>query len=139
MALESFLVRSDGPPDTSVLEREIVAALDVGLTSEPLSGAEVTFDNDASPWHTVCEVLAPDRTGLLHVVATAFAAAGVDVVAATIVVHDGTADDRFEVVDNQGNKLGEPATELVRRYLEHGVRSKRRILGRRRFETAVPA
>jgi UTP:GlnB (protein PII) uridylyltransferase len=138
MALESFLVRADVAPDATDLERELVAALDLGVTSEPLAGAEVSFDNEASPWHTVCEVITPDQPGVLHVVASAFAAAGVDVIAATIVVHDGLADDRFEVVDRRGNKLGEETADLVRRYLEHGVRSKRRMLGGRRFDTAVP-
>jgi Kef-type K+ transport system membrane component KefB len=137
MALESFLVRTPEPPDPRTLEQRIVAAFDVAITSEPVEGAEVTFDNSASPWHTVCEVVAPDQTGLLHVIATAFAAAAVDVVAATVIVHDGTADDRFEVVDAQGNKLDEATFDVVRRYLAQGVRSKRGMFGRRRFDTAV--
>jgi UTP:GlnB (protein PII) uridylyltransferase len=73
----------------------------------------------------------------LHIIATAFAAASVDVVAATVVVHDGTADDRFEVVDARGGKLDEATCALVRHYLEQGVRSKRGVFGRRRFDAAV--
>jgi Kef-type K+ transport system membrane component KefB len=136
MALESFLVRSPEPPEANALELAIGAAAEAGLTSEPLVGAEVLFDNDASPWHTVCEVVAPDQVGLLHVIATAFAAAEVDVVAATIVVHEGQGDDRFEVVDRDGNKLDDSAFDAVRWYLEHGVRSKRGWFGRQRFVTA---
>ena len=136
MALESFLVRSTVPPDPAALEPALLAAFEDEIGSEPLHDAEVMFDNSASPWHTVCEVVAPDQTGLLHVIATAFAAASVDVVAATIVVHDGTADDRFEVVDAKGNKLDDASFAVVRRYLEQGVRSRRGLFGRR-FDTVV--
>jgi Kef-type K+ transport system membrane component KefB len=136
VALESFLVRSVGPPEASVVERGIVEGFDAGIESPPLDGAEVSFDNAASPWHTLCEVVAPDRVGLLHQVATAFAASGIDVVAATIVVRDGTADDRFEVVDGRGGKLDDEAQASVRAFLESGVRSKRGWFGRQRFEAA---
>ncbi|HUP87406.1 MAG TPA: cation:proton antiporter [Acidimicrobiales bacterium] len=137
MALESFLVRASRAPDATELERQVISAFDDLLDTGPLAGAEVMFDNTCSPWHTVCEVIAPDQAGLLHVIAAAFAAAGVDVVAATVVVHDGIADDRFEVVDARGNKLDEAAFEVFRRYLSQGVRSKRRRFGRQRFATAA--
>ena len=137
-ALESFLVRSPAAPDATAIERDVVAAFERPLTSQPLLEAEVRFDNSASPWHTVCDVLAPDQPGLLHLVATAFAAAGVEVVAASIVASDGRADDRFEIVDGDGNKLDDADQEAVRRFLLGGVRSKRRTFGGRSYATAVP-
>lgn len=137
MALESFLVRAAEAPSVDELERRIVEAFDVPLASAPLRSAEVMFDNAASPWHTVCDVVAPDAPGLLHVIASAFAAASVDVVAATVVVHDGMADDRFEVLDARGNKLDDATFDAVRRFLALGVRSRRGVLGRSRFETAA--
>lgn len=137
-ALESFLVRSPSAPDATAIERAVVEGFERPLASEPLFEAEVRFDNSASPWHTVCDVLAPDQPGLLHLVATAFAAAGVEVVAATIVASDGRADDRFEIVDGDGNKLDESEQEAVRRFLLGGVRSRRRTFGGRSYATAVP-
>jgi UTP:GlnB (protein PII) uridylyltransferase len=95
------------------------------------------FDNSASPWHTICEVITPDEVGLLHVIATAFAAARVDVVAATVVLHDGLADDRFEIVDARGDKLDDVSIDVVRQYLAKGVRSRRGLFGRQRFAEAV--
>jgi UTP:GlnB (protein PII) uridylyltransferase len=79
-------------------------------------------------------VVAPDQPGLLHKIATAFAASGIDVVSATIVVHDGTADDRFEVVDSTGNKVDDATAEVLRRHLAGGVRTRRGFFGRQKFE-----
>ena len=66
------------------------AALDADLASPPLPEVQVSFDHQASPWHTACQIEAPDKPPA-HQLATAFATARVDVVAATIVSHDENA------------------------------------------------
>jgi [protein-PII] uridylyltransferase len=130
-ALESFRVRRGLRPDPEVIEVAIRQALAHGLSADPLPEADVTFDTTASPWHTVCEVRAGDRPGLLHSVATALAAAGVDVQSAIVHADDGLVIDRFEVTGAGGRKLGESEQAAVRRFLREGVAAKRRRLGGR--------
>ena len=135
-ALECFQVVAGAPPDPEALRRAIEAALGGPLESAPWPGAEVAFDASASPWHTVCEVVAPDRPGLVHHVATAFAASGAEVVAATIAVSDGRADDRFELVDRNGRKLSREQEDAIRSFVVGGVVERRRW-GRSRFSVAA--
>ncbi len=123
-ALESFQVAADEAPDGDRLERDIVAA-GTGLNSPPVAEATITFDGSASPWHTVCEVIAPDKPGLLHLVATAFAAGGVEVLSALVTTADGIADNRFEVVDRNGRKLDEVRCATVEAFLHRGVATGR--------------
>jgi Kef-type K+ transport system membrane component KefB/predicted amino acid-binding ACT domain protein len=130
VALEAFLVRSERRPDAGRLEIDLRAAFEVPLAGEALIDADVHFDDAASPWHTVCEVTAADKPGLLHTIATAFAAAGVNVVAASIVATDGIADDRFEVLDSDGHKLDASRQADVRKFLQGGVMSKRGWFGK---------
>ncbi|MBA2609758.1 MAG: cation:proton antiporter [Actinobacteria bacterium] len=137
IALEAFRVNGDAP-DCNAIAADIRAAFAIPLSSEPLHNATVTFDQSASPWHTVCDVVAPDRPGLLHTIATGFAAAGVDVVAATIGEADGRADDRFELVDRNGRKLSPDHEAAITRFLEAGVVAKRRWF-RPRYEPAPAA
>jgi Kef-type K+ transport system membrane component KefB/predicted amino acid-binding ACT domain protein len=136
-ALESFRALGGDEPDAVALARDMREALHHDLASLPMPDAVVGFDREASPWHTVCEVTAPDRPGLLHVVATAFAAAGVDVVTATIGAVDGKADDRFELVDRNGHKLDAELEQRVRTYLRGGVATRRRW-GRQRHLVSAP-
>jgi Kef-type K+ transport system membrane component KefB/predicted amino acid-binding ACT domain protein len=135
-ALECFELTTVVPPDPAAIEREVAAALGEPLASEPVPDATVTFDQAASPWHTVCEVSAADRPGLVHQIATAFAAAGVEVVAASIGAVDGVADDRFELVDRNGRKLSAAHREAVRQYVLGGVVEQRRF-GRSRYRVAL--
>jgi Kef-type K+ transport system membrane component KefB len=137
-ALECFQVLAAAPPDPDALRRAIEGALGGPLTSAPWPGAEVRFDASASPWHTVCEVVAPDRPGLVHHLATAFAAAGTEVVAATIAVEGGEADDRFELVDRNGRKLSLAQEESIRAFVLGGVVERRRW-GRVRYSVADEA
>ena len=80
---------------------------------------EVTFDDDAAPWYTVCVTRGPDRLGLLASIAAAFDAAKVDVHAARVdgAVADGVVDSRFEVTDRYGRKLDAGRKAVVRRAL----------------------
>jgi predicted amino acid-binding ACT domain protein len=130
-ALESFRVRRGLRPEPGAIEAAIRRALADGLSADPLPEAEVTFDSAASPWHTVCEVRAADRPGLLHSIATALAAAGVDVQSAIVHADDGLVIDRFEVTGAGGRKLGESEQAAVRKHLREGVAGKRRRLGGR--------
>lgn len=124
VALEAFRVRG-AKPDPDALARDIKASFAQPLQSDAVIGATVEFDSSASPWHTVCEIEAPDQPGLLHTFAAAFAAAGIEVVAATIAAHDGLAQDRFELVDKNGRKLSEEQQDAVRQFLLGGVTSTR--------------
>jgi [protein-PII] uridylyltransferase len=126
VALESFRVKGRKAPDPVALEYEILGAFDAPLRSDPLPDAVVAFDQHASPWHTSCEVAAKDRPGLLHTIATAFTAAGVEVIAATITADKTTVYDRFELVGRTGHKLTSEQEADVRRFLAGGVSTSRR-------------
>ena len=65
----------------------------------------MTFDHTASPLYTACQVQAVDKPGLLHAIATAMAAAEVDIHAARVTTVDGTAVDHFDLSDRAGHKL----------------------------------
>jgi len=122
------------PPETirHVVEAAIARDPAEWLASAALPEAEVRFDRHASPWHTTCEVGAPDKPQLLHQLATAFAAAGVDVVAATVTGHDGRAYDSFLLDRARGGKLGPADQAAVVRFVEGGVTTRHRRLRPRR-------
>ena len=127
-ALDSFRVvpTKRTPPDADALTAAIVEAFDRPLEAPPTPGAEVVFDDDASPWYTLCEVRCVDRPGLLHAITVGFASAGVDVHSARVRTVEGQAVDRFEVTDRNGRKLGEPAKRAVIEAITGGVRTGRR-------------
>jgi hypothetical protein len=108
--------------DPEQLRAAMVASLRDGGTPtwSPAPDAEVDFDGAASPWHTVGEVHGADRPALLHDVAAALAAAGVEVAAAGVHVDDGLVIDRFELVTRSGAKLSPQDEEQVRRLLHDG-------------------
>ena len=123
------------PPSSCVADQEPVAAgLDRfaearpqrPLSSVPTSGVTLSFDDDGSPWHTICTVRARDQRGLLHAVTTAFAAAGVNVHAARIRTAGDTVVDVFELTDGKGQKLSGVTEERVRMLLAAGVAERRR-------------
>ena len=101
-----FEVRGPILPIADDLEAAVAAAFGQPLESVALPGAHVRIDDSSSPWHTICEVEAADQPGLLHQLATAFTAAGVTVVAASIAERDTGALDTFELVTRDGEKLG---------------------------------
>ena len=111
--LDSFHVPLGARPDAAALAEDIKVAADGPMQSMPLPDAEVSFDNAASPWHTVCEVRCTDRPGLLHALATSFAAARVEVRSANVSAHDGLVIDRFEVTDQDGAKLSPEEVDRV--------------------------
>ncbi|MET1049934.1 MAG: cation:proton antiporter [Acidimicrobiales bacterium] len=131
-AVEEFEVRGPTPPPADEVEASVAAAFDRSLRSEPWPGADVRFDDSSSPWHTICEVEAPDQPGLLHDLATAFTAAGVTVVAASIAERDADAVDTFELVNRDGEKLSGRDQRAVREFITGGA-----VLARRRFRSGL--
>ena len=137
--VETFRVRSPRPPDPAHLTGLITAALDAAWDSPPLPDAAIDFDDDGSPWYTLCSIAAGDRPGLLHAVAQALAAAGVDVHSARIVTRDGVASDVFELTDRHGCKLDERARTAVRTTIAAGARARARRLRSPRRAPRPPA
>lgn len=132
-AVESFDVAADAPPDPDRLQSLIVAAFDAPLTAQPNPSARVTFDDRSSPWHTICEVEAVDRPGLLHELATALAAAGATVVAASASpAGDDAVIDTFELVSRNDAKLTEAERTAVTESVGRGAQ-----LARRRFRSGL--
>ncbi len=123
--------------DLALLGAELASELErtVGTVraSTPIPDAIVHFDNGASPWHTICEVRATDRRGLLHALASAVAVAGADVHAARITTADDMALDTFDVTDRTGRKLDESMQNALRETLRMGsaatTTTQRRFLG----------
>jgi UTP:GlnB (protein PII) uridylyltransferase len=125
-ALESFVVRSPDAPRADRLRLALEASLGTPPSCGPVPDAGVAFDDDASPWYTLCEIRAPDRPGLLHAFATSLAAAGADVHAARVTTVEGWAVDHFELTDRNGRKLNDAVRARVRGSLLGGVKSSRR-------------
>lgn len=125
-AIQCFAVNDGYPPPETHLASAIRAALRAPLSAPPIEGARVSFDDQGSPWYTLCDVEAGDRLGLLHFLAVAFAAAEVDIHSARAVTDRGLATDRFELTTRSGMKLDAAAEEAVRTAIEGGVTQLRR-------------
>lgn len=123
---DTFTVRSEAPPDPDELARQITAARKRPLSAPPVADAVVTFDGEASPWHTLCTVEAADRPGLLHTLAVAFAVSGADVHSARVTTKGNTAHDAFQLTDGRGEKLGPDDEQAIRRAILSGVTGSRR-------------
>lgn len=106
--LDSFVVRSEDRPDPGVLTERMERRLKGRIELASLADVEVTFDDDVFPWHTQCLVCGPDRPGLLAAVAAAFDTAKIDVHAASVGsdADRGAVENRFQVTDRHGRKLG---------------------------------
>ena len=127
---DSFTVRSETAPDADELRRHIAAARRRALVAPPVPDAVVAFDDEGSPWHTLCTVEAADRPGLLHTLAVAFASCGADVHAARATTDAGVARDHFQLTGARGEKLGPDAEEAIRRAVVGGVAGPRRARAR---------
>jgi Kef-type K+ transport system membrane component KefB len=120
-ALETFRVTgSPSLPEPRHLATEIEEGLDNSLVAEAIPEATVAFDDASSPWHTIGEIRAPDRIGLLHFQAIAIAAAGADVSAARITTEGGTAIGRFDLNNSVGEKLTDSEKDLIRSFIASG-------------------
>jgi [protein-PII] uridylyltransferase len=106
-AVDVFRATASRDADWEAVRLAAVAALTSGERNggpSPIQG-RIDVDNVASPWHTIVEVRAQDRTGLLHRVAEALARAGLQIHHATVRTVDGVAVDTFLVTDRHGHKL----------------------------------
>jgi UTP:GlnB (protein PII) uridylyltransferase len=121
--LDAFLVRSTWLPHVDLLQRDLEAALAKPRSSEALPDAEVTFDDDASPWYTRCDVRAPDRPGLFHALAVAISGADADVHGARATTRSGRVHDRFDLTDLTGEKLGPVTKARIEALVRSGTAS----------------
>jgi [protein-PII] uridylyltransferase len=87
----------------------LVAARRPRRGAVPGGGGRVTVDNTLSDTHTVVEVRAPDRVGLLYVLTRALAREGLNIRTAKIATDLDQALDTFYVTDGQGHRLDDPA------------------------------
>jgi Kef-type K+ transport system membrane component KefB len=124
-AVESFVVCSAAKPEESSLQRAIEGALGRPMLSPPVQHIELRFDDDGSPWYTLCEVTGIDQPGLLHRLAVGFSAAGAEVHSARVATTGGRVTDRFELTDRRGDKLTEPVKQKIRAALSAGVVARR--------------
>ncbi|MEX2256348.1 MAG: cation:proton antiporter [Acidimicrobiia bacterium] len=119
-AVESFHVRSAGPASEALaamadLEDAFADAMKRPPITDPAPDLEIDFDDDGSPWHTICQVRGEDRPGLLHMITVGFASTDVTVHSARIETRAGVALDRFELTDTEGRKL-DPARQQHARH-----------------------
>jgi [protein-PII] uridylyltransferase len=70
---------------------------------------QITFTEDAARQHTILELIAGDRPGLLSEIGKVLLAERVDVVMARIMTIGERAEDVFYVTDDRGHPLGEDA------------------------------
>jgi Kef-type K+ transport system membrane component KefB len=112
--LGAFVVRSAERPPAAELGQELARHLSGRLRTTVSGDVEVTFDDEALPWHTVCIATGPDRPGAFRAVAHAFARAGIVVHSAHLATVDGSVVDRFAVTDRRGRRLDATAHARVR-------------------------
>ncbi|HEU0129753.1 MAG TPA: cation:proton antiporter [Mycobacteriales bacterium] len=134
-AVTSF-VATGAAPDAAAVERAVAAAPAGPVAARAVAGAAVTFDDEASPWHTLCRVTAPDADGLLAALAAAFAGSGASVRRAVVATVGGEAVDTFELTGRDGGKVDAATKVAVVRALAQGVAPRRRL---RRPRSLVPA
>ena len=124
MALDSFRVQDErgGAFDDPHRLRRLRRAIRAVLRGEaddaprrPLRGAglavapRVAIDNGASSRHSLVEVTARDRPGLLRDLAGALAELGLSVVSARVATYGERAVDSFYVRDGSGRKVSDEA------------------------------
>ncbi|MEJ7765161.1 MAG: cation:proton antiporter, partial [Acidimicrobiales bacterium] len=113
-AVQSFLLRSPGQPDPVDLQSRLAGALSSPTPAAFAPDASLTWDDESSPWATVCTIEAPDRHGLLAAFSAAFAMAGAQVQSARVTTTaEGIARDLFEVTNRSGEKLSENDKDRV--------------------------
>lgn len=137
-ALASFEGSSAEPPSVAALEAAVKGALRSPTSTAPLPTASVSFDSDASPWHTLCRIQAPDSPALLYAITSAFAAAGASVHSAKITTVAGAADDVFALTDDGGRKLAFDSEERIRQVVATGGTVPGRRLGGRWRPRSAP-
>jgi [protein-PII] uridylyltransferase len=74
----------------------------------PRTTAPVRVETVSAGWDTAIQVSAPDRPGLLHDLAQAVSATGLDIRWAKVLTIDGLARDTFHVVGSDGGPVDDP-------------------------------
>jgi [protein-PII] uridylyltransferase len=87
----------------------------------PAVATEVLFDDRASPRHTVVEVFAKDRPGLLHTLARALHEARLSIALSKINTEGTRVADVFYVTEVDGRKIQGRRYDEVRAALVHAV------------------
>lgn len=132
--IQSFSVGgAEVPAD---LDEMVESLLGSEVTAEPMPEVSLSFDNDASPWYTLCDVQATDRRGLLRDLAAAVTAAGATIHSAHVTTASHRALDRFELAMPDGSKLDSGTEARILRNVKEGVVPH---VSRRRFPRALRA
>ncbi len=136
IALDAFVVTSATRRPTTTetfvqLERLVRASLRDRLELKtrlaerqqhypPRTTGPVQVETIAAGWDTAIRVSAPDRPGLLHDLAQAVSATGLDIRWAKVLTVDGLAHDTFHVVGPDGGPVDDPGVlgHLVMRLRE---------------------
>ena len=86
-----------------------------GRTEVPAFPPRVWFDN-SPPKHTVMEVLAPDRLGLLYELLGQISDMGFEISAARITTEKGAAIDTFHLTGREGKKINDVNRLIALKY-----------------------
>jgi Kef-type K+ transport system membrane component KefB len=115
-ALDVFRVEAADATDWERVCRRIEAELESGPPAgePPAIDGVVKIDNLASPWYSIVELRAHDRAGLLHKVARAMYATGLQIHQATLTTHAAVAVDTFWVTGRNGGKLDDLDEKALR-------------------------
>jgi Kef-type K+ transport system membrane component KefB len=112
--LDSFVVTSARRPSARELAGAFEAGLRRPLHPTPMPDLQISFDNEALPWHTSCMVTGRDHQGALSAVTAALASAKVVVHTARVTTDGERVNDRFSVSDRIGRKLDAAAMSRVK-------------------------
>lgn len=126
IALDVFYI--EGPP--TIDWEEVRDRIRIEFSSAPNApqqpiGGIVDIDNSASPWYTIVEIRAHDRTDLLEKVASAITFVGAQIHEANVRSEAGVAVDTFYVTGRRGGKLDSQSERKLREALS-GNASRRR-------------
>lgn len=131
IAVDVFGVHAPPGVDWEKVRRSIEAMLAHGTGNggppAPVEGS-IEIDNVASPWHTIVEMRARDRSGLLHRVASVLSRAGLQIHQASIATKGDLAVDTFWVTGRRGSKL-DAGEERALRAAFAGKPPRRRLTG----------
>lgn len=116
VAIDVFKVTAPADVDWDAVRNAISAELEHPHSNgvPPVIEGTVDIDNQGSPWHSIVDVRARDRAGLLYRVASALARAGTDIHVAQVATRDGVAVDTFGVTGRNGAKLDDAGQRAVR-------------------------
>jgi len=132
IAIDVFRVTAPSDVDWQEVQEDVARTLahaDVkGIQDVRLEG-QIDIDNLASPWYTILQVIAHDRVGLLHKVATALSSTGLQIHMANLSTQKGTVVDTFYVTSKTGAKLDAKDEEDLRAAFAGRPPKRRRLKG----------